>query len=187
MAAKLSRAVFAGMAIALGGWAFLSASNPLVGAVIFACGLLTVRIYNLHLFTGKVQFMLTKENPWYYYPLILLGNFFGVALIACLSHMVVHDAAATVAAAKSAQTMSAALAKGIGCGMLMSFATYKNTPLWATVLGVATFIIAGFNHCIADFYYMLVGGQFSVNLLLTILGNIIGGLLFSAQRLKSNI
>jgi formate/nitrite transporter FocA (FNT family) len=71
--------------------------------------------------------------------------------------------------------------------MLMSFATYKNTPLWATVLGVATFIIAGFNHCIADFYYMLVGGQLSVNLLFTILGNIIGGILFSAQKLKSNI
>ena len=187
MTVKLSRAIFAGMAIALGGWAFLSASNPLVGAVIFACGLLTVRIYDLHLFTGKVQFMLTKENPWYYYPLILLYNFFGVAIIASLSYTIVHDAAVTVVAAKSAQTVSEALVKGIGCGMLMSFATYKNTPLWATVLGVATFIIAGFNHCIADFYYMLVSGQFSVNLFFTILGNIIGGILFSAQKLKSNI
>lgn len=187
MAVKLSRAIFAGMAIALGGWAFLSASNPLVGAIIFACGLLTVRIYNLHLFTGKVQFMLTKENPWYYYPLVLLCNFLGVAFIATLSYSITHDVAVAVATAKGAQTTLAALAKGIGCGMLMSFATYKNTPLWATVLGVATFIIAGFNHCIADFYYMLVGGQFSVNLLFTILGNILGGLLFSAQRLKSNI
>ena len=187
MTNKFLKSIIAGFAIGLGGWAYLMAPNPIIGSLLFSCGLLTVRIYGLHLFTGKIQYMITQENPWYYYPLILLGNFFGVALIACLSHMVVHDAAAAVAAAKSAQTMSAALAKGIGCGMLMSFATYKNTPLWATVLGVATFIIAGFNHCIADFYYMLVGGQFSVNLLLTILGNIIGGLLFSAQRLKSNI
>ena len=186
MVVKLSRAIFAGMAIALGGWAYLSAPNPIIGAIIFACGLLTVRIYKLHLFTGKVQFMITKENPWYYYPLVLLSNFFGVAFIACLSHVVVRDAAMTVAAAKDAQTMSMALAKGIGCGMLMSLATYKDTPLWVTVLAVATFIIAGFNHCIADFYYMLVGGQFSYNLLLTILGNIIGGILFSAQKLKSN-
>ena len=187
MVVKLSRAVFAGMAIALGGWVFLSASNPLVGAVIFACGLLAVRIYNLQLFTGKVQFMLTKENPWYYYPLILLCNFSGVALVVAISYPVVHDAAITLAAAKGAQTILTAFAKGVGCGMLMSFATYKNTPLWATVLGVATFIIAGFNHCIADFYYMLVGSQFSINLLFTILGNIIGGILFSAQKLKSNI
>ena len=186
MAIKLSRAIFAGIAIALGGWAYLSASDPLIGAVIFACGLLTVRIYNLHLFTGKVQFMITKENPWYYYPLVLLCNFLGVAIVASFSYFIAHDAAAVVAAAKGAQTMYAALAKGLGCGMLMSFATYKNTPLWATVLAVATFIIAGFNHCIADFYYMLVGSHFSWNLLLTILGNILGGMLFSAQQLKSN-
>ena len=75
--------------------------------------------------------------------------------------------------------------KGVGCGMLMSFATYEKTPLWATVLAVATFILAGFNHCIADFYYMLVGSQFSINLLLTILGNIIGGIIFSAQKLTN--
>ena len=62
---KLLRAIFAGMAIALGGWAYLSAPNPIIGAVIFACGLLTVRLYQLHLFTGKVQFMITKTNPWY--------------------------------------------------------------------------------------------------------------------------
>ena len=70
--------------------------------------------------------------------------------------------------------------------MLMSLATYQKTPLWVTVLAVATFIVAGFNHCIADFYYMLVGGQFSINLLFTILGNIIGGLYLSPQLLRSN-
>ena len=53
---KLFKAYIAGIAIALGGWAYLSVSNPIVGAVIFACGLLTVRLYGLHLFTGKVQF-----------------------------------------------------------------------------------------------------------------------------------
>ena len=185
MISKFSRAIFAGMAIALGGWAYLLAPNPIVGAVLFACGLLTVRLYKLHLFTGKVQFMLTKENPWYYYPIVLLCNFFGVALIATLSHTLVHDAATIIATAKQNQTMTAALEKGIGCGMLMSLATYEKTPLWVTVLAVATFILAGFNHCIADFYYMLVGTTFSWNLLLTIFGNIIGGLLLSPQKLQN--
>ena len=129
--------------------------------------------------------MLTKENPWYYYPMILLCNFFGVALIAALSHTLVKDAATAVALVKQNQTLTMALGKGIGCGMLMSLATYEKTPLWVTVLAVATFILAGFNHCIADFYYMLVGTTFSWNLLLTILGNIIGGLLLSPQRLQN--
>ena len=186
MASKLSRAVFAGIAIGLGGWAYLSAPNPIIGAIIFACGLLTVRLYGLHLFTGKVQYMLTKENPWYYYPLILLCNFMGVAIVSCFSIPLVREAAQTIALAKQSQFWVDALLKGIGCGMLMSLATYQKTPLWITVMGVFTFIVAGFNHCIADFYYMLTGGMFSWKLIMTIIGNIIGGLIFSAQLLKSN-
>ena len=186
MASKLSRAVFAGMAIALGGWAYLSVPNPIIGAIIFACGLLTVRLYGLHLFTGKVQYMITKENPWYYYPLILLCNFFGVMIVGCWSVKLVHESAQVIALAKQNQSLFDAFTKGIGCGMLMSLATYKETPLWVTVMAVATFILAGFNHCIADFYYMLTGGIFSWNLLATIAGNIIGGIFLSAQGLKSN-
>ena len=99
----------------------------------------------------------------------------------------IHEPAATIALAKAAQNPFIALAKGIGCGMLMSLATYKETPLWITVLAVATFILAGFNHCIADFYYMLAGTKLSWNLLMTILGNIIGGIAFSAHLIKTNI
>ena len=80
-----------------------------------------------------------------------------------------------------------ALVKGFGCGMLMSLATYKETPLWVTVLAVATFILAGFNHCIADCYYMLVGKQLSWNLLLTILGTGCGVITLSGKLIKSNI
>ena len=184
---KLFKAWIAGIAIALGGWAYLSAPNPIIGAVIFACGLLTVRLYGLHLFTGKVQFMLTNEEPWYYYPLVLICNFIGVIIIAGLSFSLVREQATTIATAKVAQEPIIALVKGVGCGALMSLATYKETPLWVTVLAVATFILAGFNHCIADFYYMMAGGQLSWNLLLTILGNILGGIILSGKLIKSNI
>lgn len=184
---KLCKAVMAGIAIALGGWAYLSAPNPIIGAVIFACGLLTVRLYGLHLFTGKVQFIGTKEEPWYYYPLILICNFIGVAVIAAISYETVREPAAATAAMKFAQHPIIALVKSFGCGMLMSLATYKETPLWVTVLAVATFILAGFNHCIADCYYMLAGRQLSWNLLLTILGNVFGGITLSGKLIKSNI
>lgn len=178
------KALIAGIAIALGGWAYLLAMDPIVGAVIFSCGLLTVRIYGLHLFTGKVQLMVTKENPWYYYPLILLSNFLGVIWITCLSYNTVHDTALALAIAKSSQPLLVAFCKGVGCGMLMSLATYKDTPLWVTPLAVAAFIIAGFNHCIADFYYMLTGGLISWPLCMTILGNIFGGIILSRYLLK---
>ena len=99
---KLRRAGIAGMAIALGGWAYLSAPNPIIGAVIFACGLLAVRLYGLHLFTGKVQFIGTKEEPWYYYPLVLLCNFIGVCIIAGISREIVQESASTIAMSKAA-------------------------------------------------------------------------------------
>ena len=44
----------AGMAIALGCCLYLLAPNPTIGAVLFSCGLLCVRIYKLNLFTGKI-------------------------------------------------------------------------------------------------------------------------------------
>lgn len=178
------KSIIAGLAIGLGGWAYLMAPSPIIGAILFSCGLLTVRIYSLHLFTGKIQYMITKENPWYYYPIILIGNFIGAALIAAVSYNQIHDAAVTIAITKSSQSFLTAFTKGIGCGMLMSFATNKETPLWATSLAVATFILAGMNHCIADFYYMSAALMFTYTLIATIVGNIIGGIIFSAQRLR---
>ena len=43
--------------------------------------------------------------------------------------------------------------------VLESMATNKKTPFWITSLCVATFILAGFNHCIADAYYILISGN----------------------------
>ena len=105
-------------------------------------------------------------------------------MMVLISYRAIHEPAATIAIAKAAQDPTISLIKGIGCGMLMSLATYKETPLWVTVLAVATFILAGFNHCIADFYYMLAGTHLSWNLLLTILGNIFGGIILSGRLIK---
>ena len=54
MKKDLVKAIMAGMAIALGCCLYLLAPNPTIGAVLFSCGLLCVRIYKLNLFTGKI-------------------------------------------------------------------------------------------------------------------------------------
>ena len=89
------------------------------------------------------------------------------------------QAAAVIGQNKTQQDFSIALWKGIGCGALMTLATYKDTPLYITALGIFAFIAAGFNHCIADAFYFLAAGQFSLNWIAILLGNIIGGLLIS--------
>lgn len=172
---NLFKSIMAGMAIALGCCLFLLAPNNIIGSVLFACGLLCVRIYKLNLFTGKVQYMITDEYPITYYPLVLIGNLIGVVIIFGLTFELTHDAAVPIAAAKATQPFMTAMLKGIGCGMLMSLATYKDSPLWMCLLCVPAFILAGFNHCIADAYYALAGLNIGTGFVATIIGNILGG------------
>ena len=115
------------------------------------------------------------------------GPLIGVILIAGITYLLTHDAAIAIADTKLAQPILTTLFKGIGCGMLMSLATYKDSPLWMCLLCVPAFILAGFNHCIADFYYAAVGGMLGVPFLATVAGNIIGGaiLLNNNWKLKS--
>ena len=176
MKKDIYKSILAGMAIALGCWMYLAAPNPIVGAFLFSCGLLSVRIYKLNLFTGKIQFMVTKQYPWYFYLIVFLGNIIGVSLMALLAH---NNASATIAAAKISQPIWEAAAKGIGCGMLMSLATYEKSPLWMCILCVMGFILGGFNHCIADAYYMIAAGTIGFPLIGTIIGNMFGGVIFS--------
>ena len=177
------KSILAGMAIALGCWMYMAAPNPIVGAFLFSCGLLSVRIYKLNLFTGKIQFMITKQYPWYFYLIVFLGNIIGVSLMALLAH---NNASAAIAATKVAQPIWEAIFKGIGCGMLMSLATYEKSPLWMCILCVMGFILGGFNHCIADAYYMIAAGTIGISLLGTIIGNLFGGIIFS-NLVESNV
>lgn len=176
MKKDIYKSILAGMAIALGCWMYLAAPNAIVGAFLFSCGLLTVRLYKLNLFTGKIQFMVTKQYPWYFYLIVFLGNIIGVSLMALLAH---NNTSAAVATAKISQPIWEAAAKGIGCGMLMSLATYEKSPLWMCILCVMGFILGGFNHCIADAYYMIAAGTIGISLIGTIIGNIFGGVIFS--------
>ena len=173
------KGMFAGMAIALGCCLFLLAPNNIIGAVLCSCGLLCVRIYKLNLFTGKVQYLVSNTYSLAYYLLILISNLFGVVLVGALTAVLTHDAAVSIAATKAVQPFIIALFKGIGCGMLMSLATYKDSPLWLCLICVPAFILAGFNHCIADVYYALVGWNIGISFIATIIGNIIGGAMLS--------
>ena len=174
----------AGMAIALGCCLFLLAPNNIIGAVLFTCGLLCVRIYELNLFTGHIQYMVTYKYGALHYIKVLLGNLIGVALIWLFTFALTADAAAPIAAAKASQPFLVAVAKGIGCGMLMSLATYKESPLWMCLMCVPAFILAGFNHCVADAYYALAGGAIGTSFIATIIGNVFGGVLLSAFNLS---
>ena len=179
MIKTLNKSIFAGIAIGLGCWLFLTIENPIAAALLFSCGLLAVRLYKLNLFTGKTQALWEKQISLKDYLIILFGNLIGITIIVLFSGLIGTDKVKLIAQNKANQSLLLALSKGIGCGMLMSLATYPTSPLWLSSGCVLAFILAGFNHCIADFFYLLAGQQFTINWLFTILGNIIGGLLFT--------
>ena len=69
---------------------------------------------------------------------------------------------------------------GIFCGLLMYIAVFgfakSNKPIFI-IMPVAFFILCGFNHCVADMFYLSVGCTKFIELLPlipTTLGNIIG-------------
>jgi formate/nitrite transporter FocA (FNT family) len=61
----------------------------------------------------------------------------------------------------------------------MTLATRKNTPKLVTVLCVFAFVVCGLNHCIADFFYLMlvVDTDILFPMVIIIIGNTIGGLL----------
>ena len=173
---KLLKSFLAGAAIAIGGWMYLLAPTPIVGAFIFSCGLLCVRVYGLDLFTGKIQFMTTKQYKWTDYLLFFFGNILGVFAIALLSSNTLNSVSHPLILSKAEQPFLIALTKGFGCGALMSIATYRKSPLWLSIMCVMGFILAGFNHCIADAYYFMIERVFTWSFIATIIGNIFGGI-----------
>lgn len=181
MLSKYYKSIAAGLLIGLGAWIYLMCPDRTIGALLFSCGLLGVRIYNLNLYTGKIQYI-TKRNEyeWYDYFIFLSNNLIGITVMALFTKGTLPENATVLGEAKMQMPFLISLIRGIGCGALMSLATNKKTPLWVTSLCVTAFILAGFNHCIADAYYILItGNAIGLSWFGTLIGNTIGGIAFS--------
>jgi len=155
--------VFAGICIGIAGFGYL-AEKSIVGAVLFAFGLLTVVHYALKLYTGTAGFI--KRGEVGQLLLILGGNLVGcllVALMARCSPMPLQETAQKVLEGRLAMGPLKGGVLAIGCGMIMTTAVTfarqgKNLPL---LFGVPLFITCGFPHCVADgFYYLCVPCSF---------------------------
>lgn len=175
------KSILAGIFIGIGCCLYLSIPNKLIGALCFSLGLLGIRILKFDLFTGKTQFFLRKDSP--YKPLdifyIFALNILGICLIemfACFSTSI-RIAAIELGEIKNNIPLFTLFFNSILCGVLMTIATYKETPLWISSLAVIAFITAGFNHSIADAFYLNALGHVipRLKVLLIAAGNLIGG------------
>lgn len=191
------------------------AIGKLVGASLFPAGLSLVLIAGSELFTGNCLLvipLLEKEvkfsgvlRNWI---CVYLGNLVGASLLALLmvsGHSpsildgAVKDVILSVGSAKVALSFGDAFFRGIVCNMMVCLAVWMSFAA-KTVGGkmaglyfpIQIFVLAGFEHSIANMYYLAaailtnafyaegiealnVGAMFLKNLLPVTLGNLLGG------------
>ncbi|MCL1979184.1 MAG: formate/nitrite transporter family protein [Methanomassiliicoccaceae archaeon] len=179
--------ILGGIMISFGGLAFLLSEYKIVGAVLFTVGLFGIMMYKLGLYTGKIGYAL--ENPPSYLAeivLVIAGNFIGCLLMGLAFPT---DQAAALCEAKLAVSDPTVFFKAIGCGVLVFIAVdqYRvKKSLVALFICIPAFIIAGFEHSIADMFYFSSAGVFTpealIFILIVISGNAVGCLLIPAYK-----
>ncbi len=198
---QIFEGMLAGLMITIGCCVYLacSASGEIVGkiggAVLFSVGLIAVCYFGFSLYTGKIGFIVNNHTKDDVSVLLLglLGNViaaavFGIAIGYAIPSL--RDTAINACNARLTQEWWQTLLRGVGCGILMYVAVglfkEKKTPL-GIVFAIPAFILAGFEHSIADMGYFAIAGIYSAQALgfiwLVILGNTIGAVIIPLLRL----
>lgn len=164
MVKTLRSSILAGIYIGIASLMYIKVGG-VVGACLFSFGLVAVVCSQAKLYTGMAGFIKTKEDA-YELPLILLGNVIGCGVIAFISLTSlpgISDSAISVVEARLEKTWWQAFLLSVGCGILMSTSVQNLKPWilnknWLPLLfAVPIFILVGFLHSVADFFYYTCG------------------------------
>lgn len=152
----------------------------IIAGTIFPIGLILTILCGAELFTGNIllcvavfERKITVKNMFSNWTIVYIGNFIGAIVIALLIYMsgMIHSAdgifggyVLKVAATKVNLTFTQAFIRGILCNILVCMAVWASYTATSVVgkiltieLTVMTFIISGFEHSIANMYYLGVG------------------------------
>ena len=189
MLRQLAAAVAAGIMIAIGGCVYLASADKVVGAVFFAVALISICAKGYGLFTGRVGYFVGNHTLTELRGLgmTLLGNAIATFLIGAAVGATMATLGATADTAVAAKLVApwyTTLLRAVLCGVLMYLAVsiYREKNTYIGILFcVPTFILAGFEHSIADMFYVATAHEFSFRafgfLILVVLGNAAGGML----------
>ena len=191
------------------------AASRLLGGLTFSLGLILVVVAGAELFTGNNLLVMawasrritTKEliTNWIIVYLANLAGALGLVFLVVLSHHwqmnsnAVGISAVKIAVAKAALPFWEAFFKGIVCNILVCLAVWLalagrsvTDKIFAVIFPISAFVAAGFEHSVANMYFiplgillkdrLLVSGAENLswlglwsNLVPVTLGNIMGG------------
>ena len=198
----LVKSFLAGLCISLGGWLSLRTSiltgNSVLAAFIFCIGLILICNFSYYLYTGKICYVLDKNEEKIpqkicRMSLILLGNFIGCLFMALLIRVMLKDnnkdlfiSLELMVENKLEYQWWQVLGLSFFCGMLVyiaveGFQKIQNNfgKYVVLMLCIAGFIIAGFEHSIADMFYLMLNLSFDfkslIFIVLCVIGNSLGG------------
>jgi formate/nitrite transporter len=183
------------------------AAQRVLGGAVFSLGLLLVIVAGAELFTGNnllamawAHGCLTTREVLYNWVVVCTANFAGAVLLAALVYLSGHadmNAGAvgktyvSIATAKAALPFWTAFVRGILCNVLVCMAVWMTLAgrsvvdkFVAVLMPIAAFVAAGFEHSIANMYFLPLGMMLGAdigfawlwrNLVPVIAGNIVGG------------
>lgn len=192
----------------------LATANPglqrLMSALVFPVGLILTVTFGAELFTGNNAVLMPGTLKGDFGPgavltnwaVVWVGNFIGawlftyflVILPDILAVQPYESAITGIAEKKVSLTWDVCLLRGIGANWCVCLAVWLaigaktfGGKIVACILPVATFVALGYEHCVANMFFipagMMSGAPVTVaglgyNLLFSTIGNIIGGALF---------
>ena len=192
---------FAGVAASIGG----ALGGKLASATIFPIGLTMVLLAGSELFTGNCLFLMpllrrniTAGHMLRNWVAVYLGNLLGSVAVAflvvqCGALDGIAEAAVAAALTKAALPFGVALLRGVLCNFLvclavwMAFCAQSAGGKVVSLFGpIFLFVLCGFEHSVANMYYIPAGiflaenGEVTwlslwQNLLPVTLGNMVGG------------
>ncbi len=188
------------------------AAKRLLGGLVFSLGLILVVVAGAELFTGNnllvmawVSRRISTGKLLENLLVVFLANFVGAAGLAWLVSLSGHanmnsgalgKTAIAIATAKCALPFAEAFFKGVLCNLLVCLAVWLalagrtvTDKILAIIFPISAFVAAGFEHSVANMYFVPLGlflsdpasagalswGAFVHNLIPVTLGNLVGG------------
>lgn len=198
--------IMAGFYIALGAMTFLIIPNPVVATLFFATGIFLVFNFSNMLFTRVCPLMAaTKEYNVIDLTVTWFGNAVGAFLTATLCHFCrfegkILDRLQPLVEAKLSDTPVSLFIMGIICAIFVSYAVFlgRKYPLGSfpqiffVWLLITAFVYGGYDHIVANFYYLSAYGwafkvpvlEFAKVIFFVTAGNIAGGILIGKLEKK---
>lgn len=213
LASMLTLAILAGAFIALGAAAYtmaMTGADPgfgphrFLGGIVFSLGLVLVIVGGAELFTGNALMVMAATDrkitlaelsrAW---AIVYLGNLVGALVMAALFagtgllDGAMGATARAIAETKASLEPTAAFFRAILCNILVCLAVWLSIAarsatgkILAILLPVATFVLLGLEHSIANMFFfpqgLFAGAEIGLaailsNLAIVTLGNILGG------------